>query len=192
MMKDKEDSGREWFVLVYKLPTEPTRYRASVWRKLRAAGAVYLQNGVATLPADPGTERIMRGIVQEVNESGGVSYLLRGGAVGDEAGLVKAFGEARDAEYSEVLDRCREFHAELEKEREAVKFTFAELEENEEDLAKLEAWFGKIHARDRFGAPLATEAERAVAACREYLEDFATSVYEAADHGSVGPSAGQT
>jgi len=191
-MKDKEDSGREWFVLVYKLPTEPTRYRASVWRKLRAAGAVYLQNGVATLPADPGTERIMRGIVQEVNESGGVSYLLRGGAVGDEAGLVKAFGEARDAEYSEVLDRCREFHAELEKEREAVKFTFAELEENEEDLAKLEAWFGKIHARDRFGAPLATEAERAVAACREYLEDFATSVYEAADHGSVGPSAGQT
>ncbi len=192
MMKDKEDSGREWFVLVYKLPTEPTRYRASVWRKLRAAGAVYLQNGVATLPADPGTERIMRGIVQEVNESGGVSYLLRGGAVGDEAGLVKAFGEARDAEYSEVLDRCREFHAELEKEREAVKFTFAELEENEEDLAKLEAWFGKIHARDRFGAPLATEAERAVAACREDLEDFATSVYEAADHGSVGPSAGQT
>lgn len=191
-MKDKEDSGRKWFVLVYKLPTEPTRYRASVWRKLRAAGAVYLQNGVATLPADPGTERIMRGIVQEVNESGGVSYLLRGGAVGDEAGLVKAFGEARDAEYSEVLDRCREFHAELEKEREAVKFTFAELEENEEDLAKLEAWFGKIHARDRFGAPLATEAERALSACREDLEDFATSVYVAADHGSVGPSAGQT
>lgn len=192
MMQDKENSGREWFVLVYKLPAEPTRYRASVWRKLRAAGAVYLQNGVATLPADPGTERIMRGIVQEVNESGGVSYLLRGGAVGDEAGLVKAFGEARDAEYSEVLDRCREFHAELEKEREAVKFTFAELEENEEDLAKLEAWFGKIHARDRFGAPLATEAERALSACREDIEDFATSVYVAADHGSVGPSAGQT
>ena len=191
-MKDKEDSGREWFVLVYKLPAEPTRYRASVWRKLKAAGAVYLQNGVAALPADPGGERVMRGIVQEVNESGGVSYLLRGGAVGDEAGLVRAFDEARDAEYSEVLDRCREFHAELEKEREAVKFTFAELEENEEDLAKLEAWFGKIHARDRFGAPLATEAERALSACREDLEDFATSVYEAADHGSADPTRGQT
>lgn len=190
-MEDK-NHGREWFVLVYKLPAEPTRYRASVWRKLRAAGAVYLQNGVATLPADPGTERIMRGIVQEISESGGTTHLLRGGAVGGEAGLVKSFGEARDAEYSEVLDRCGEFHAELEKEREAGKLTFAELEENEEDLAKLEAWFGKIHARDRFGAPLATEAERALSACSEDLEDFATSVYEAADHGSVGPSAGQT
>lgn len=177
-------------MLVYKLPAEPTRYRASVWRKLRAAGAVYLQNGVATLPADPGGERVMRGIVQEVNESGGTTHLLRGGAVGDEAGLVKAFDEARDAEYSEVLDRCREFHAELKKESEADKFTFAELEENEEDLSKLEAWFGKIRARDRFGAPLATEAGRAVAACREGLEDFATSVYKAADHSSAGPSAG--
>lgn len=184
-MEDK-DIGREWFVLVYKLPAEPTRYRASVWRKLKAAGAVYLQNGVAALPADPGGERVMRGIVQEVNESGGVSYLLRGGAVGDEAGLVRAFDEARDTEYSEVLDRCDEFHAELKKESEAGKLTFAELEENEEDLAKLEAWFGKIRARDRFGSPLSTEAERAVAACREDLEDFATSVYEAADHGSAG------
>ena len=36
------------------------------------------------------------------------------------------------------------FCAELAREREAGKFTFAELEENEEDLAKLEAWFGKV------------------------------------------------
>ncbi len=65
--------------------------------------------------------------------------------------MIEAFAEARDAEYSEVMERCREFHAELKKEREAGKFTFAELEENEEDLAKLEAWVGKIRARDRFG-----------------------------------------
>ncbi len=192
MMKDEENRGWEWFVLVYKLPAEPTRYRASVWRKLKAAGAVYLQNGVAALPADAAGERVMRGIVQEVNESGGTSHLLRGGAVGDEARLVGAFGEARDAEYSEILDRCREFHTELEKERAVGKFTFAELEENEEDLSKLEAWFGKISARDRFGAPLSGEAGRALESCREDLEQFATSVYEAADHGSAGPSVGQT
>ncbi|MGB3683382.1 MAG: Chromate resistance protein ChrB [Rubrobacteraceae bacterium] len=190
-MESEGNRGREWFILVYKLPAEPTRYRASVWRKLRAAGAVYLQNGAAALPADPGGERVMRGIVQEVDEAGGMAHLLRGGTVGDEAGLVRAFGEARDAEYSEVLDRCREFHAELEKERAAGKFTFAELEENEEDLAKLEAWIGKIRARDRFGAPLSTETGRAVEACREDLEKFAASVYEAADHGSAGASGGQ-
>lgn len=181
-----EGRKREWFVLVYKLPSEPTRYRVSVWRKLRTAGAVYLQNGVAALPADPGGERVMRGVAQEIRESGGTAHLLRGGSVGDDAALADAFDAARDDEYREVLDRCRDFHGELKREREAGKFTFAELEENEEDLAKLEGWFGKVRARDRFGAPLKEEAERAIAACREDLEAFAESVYEAADHGSAG------
>jgi hypothetical protein len=157
-----------------------------VWRKLKAAGAVYLQNGVAALPADAAGERAMRGAAQEVREFGGIAHLLRGEAVGDEAALVGAFGEARDAEYAELLSKCRDFHAELEKERAAGKFTFAELEENEEDLNKLEAWLRKVELRDRFGAPLAQEASAAVLACREDLEAFAASVYEAADHGSAG------
>lgn len=188
-MTHGEEHRHDWFVLVYKLPSEPTRYRASVWRKLRTAGALYLQNGVAVLSADPGSERVMRGVVQEVRESEGSAYLVRGPLVGDDEALVGAFNAARDDEYREVLDRCRDFHAELERERAAGKYTFAELEENEEDLAKLEAWVGKIRSRDRFGAPLAGEAQRAINACQEELEAFAQSVYEAADHGSAGPAA---
>jgi hypothetical protein len=184
-----EEDRRDWFVLIYKLPPEPTRYRASVWRKLRAAGGIYLQNGVAALPADPGAERVMRGVAQEVRESEGTAYLVRGPLVGDDEALVGVFNAARDDEYREVLDRCRDFHAELKRERAAGKFTFAELEENEEDLAKLEAWAGKVRRRDRFGAPLAGEAQRAISACQEELEAFAQSVYEAADHGSAGPAA---
>lgn len=180
-----EERGREWFVLVYKLPSEPTRYRASVWRKLRAAGALYLQNGVAALPADPGAERVMRGVAREIRGYGGACHLVRGPLVGDDAALVGAFGAARDDEYREVIERCRGLREELAKEREAGKFTFAELEENEEDLAKLEAWFGKVRARDRFGAPLREEAERAIRACQEDLEVFAACVYEAADDGSA-------
>src|ERR671912_1181321 len=167
MTSHEEVRSLEWFVLVYKLPSEPTRYRASVWRKLKAAGAVYLQSGVAALPADPGAERVMRGVVQEIRESEGTAYLVRGPLTGDDAALVEAFNAARDDEYREVLDRCRDFHAELEKEREAGKFTFAELEENEEDLARLEAWFGKVRTRDRFGAALSGESERAISACQE-------------------------
>ena len=136
-MTDKGEDRRGWFVLVYKLPAEPTRLRASVWRKLKAAGAVYLQNGVAALPEDAAGERAMRGAAQEVREFGGTAHLLRGEAVGDEAALVGTFGEARDAEYAEILSKCRDFHAELERERAVGKFTFAELEENEEDLDKL-------------------------------------------------------
>ena len=97
-----------------------------------------------------------------------------------------AFGEARDAEYAEVLSKCRGFHAGLEKERAARKGTFAGLEENEEALATLEAWLRKVELRDRFGAPSAQGARAAVFGCREDLEAFAASVYEAADHGSAG------
>lgn len=35
------------------------------------------------------------------------------------------------------MTRCHDLHTELEKERVVGKFTFAELEENEEDLASL-------------------------------------------------------
>jgi hypothetical protein len=188
-MNHGEEHPRNWFVLIYKLPPEPTRYRASVWRKLRAAGAIYLQNGVAVLPADSGSERVMRGVSQQIRDAEGVAHLVRGPMVGGDATLLEAFNAARDDEYREVLEGCRAFHAELHKERNAGKFTFAELEENEEDLAKLEAWMGKVHARDRFAAPLAQEAKRALEACREDLEAFVGSVYEAADHGSAGAGA---
>jgi hypothetical protein len=176
---------QQWLLLVYKLPAEPTRHRASVWRALKAAGAIYLQNGVAALPAGSASERVLRGLVQDVLAKEGTAYLVQGAVLGDEARLLAAFAEARDAEYGEVLSRCRDFHAELDKERAAGKLTFAELEENEEDLAKLAAWLDKIVKRDPFGAPLRGEAERALAACRDDLDAFATSVYAAVDHGSA-------
>jgi hypothetical protein len=175
----------EWLVLVYKLPAEPTRYRASVWRKLKAAGAIYLQNGVAALPQTASTERVMRGIVEEVRTMAGSAHLLESSPLIDELALRQAFMAARDEEYRELLGRCRDFHAELEKERAATNFTFAELEENEEDLAKLEAWLLKIATRDHFGAPLRTEAEQGLAGCRDDLQAFAESVYRAVDHGSA-------
>ena len=130
----------------------------------------------------------MRGVVREIREAEGTAHLFRGASVGAQGELEEAFDEARDAEYREVLGRCRDFHAELDKERGAGNLTFAELEENEEDLAKLEAWVGKIRARDRFGAPLCGEVERELKSCREDLETFAASVYEAADHGSADSS----
>lgn len=175
-------------MLAYKLPSEPSRYRASIWRKLKASGALYLQSGVAALPDDPAGERTMRGVVREIREASGTTHLFRGSSVGDRGELEEAFGEARDAEYREVLGRCCDLHAELDKECGANNLTFAELEENEEDLAKLEAWVGKIRARDRFGAPLSGEVERELKACQEELEAFAASVYEVADDGSADSS----
>ena len=35
----------------YNLPANPSRYRVATWKKLRELGAVYLQDGVAMVPA---------------------------------------------------------------------------------------------------------------------------------------------
>jgi hypothetical protein len=41
-----------WLILVYQLPREPSRHRIAAWRKLKALGALYLQDGAAALPED--------------------------------------------------------------------------------------------------------------------------------------------
>jgi hypothetical protein len=46
---DPDPAG--WLVLVYRIPSDPTRLRATVWRRLKSLGAVYLQNSAAALPA---------------------------------------------------------------------------------------------------------------------------------------------
>jgi hypothetical protein len=58
-----------------------------------------------------------------------------------------------------------------------MKFTFAELEENEADLQKLESWLERIRARDHVCGELAAQAERSLEGCRNALQAFANRVY---------------
>ena len=56
-------------------------------------------------------------------------------------------------------------------------FTYAELEENEEDLVKLRNWLAKITLRDAFGAPRRAATLEAIASCEQALEEYAARVY---------------
>ncbi len=168
-----------WLLLVYRVPATPSRLRAAVWRRLKSAGAVYLANSVAVLPESSEAERTLRTLRAEVEQMGGSGQVLRAEALAGQADVVATFNAARDAEYTEVLSRCADFQAEITKETSAEKFTYAELEENEEDLAKLRGWLDKIRTRDRLGAPLAEDARNAVLECATALEGFAERVYAA-------------
>ncbi|MCC9311582.1 hypothetical protein LN042_31725 [Kitasatospora sp. RB6PN24] len=167
----------EWLLLSYRIPTEPTRLRAGVWRRLKALGAVYLQNSLAALPASPEAERALRVLRNDISEMGGTAQLLRAEALAGQDEVVAAFNTARNEEYAEVIGRCRDFLAEIEEETTGEHFTYAELEENDEDLAKLKSWFDKIRARDRFGADRQQETAEALETCSAALEGFAERVY---------------
>jgi hypothetical protein len=181
---DRESTSAEtWLLLVYRVPSDPTRLRAAVWRRLKSLGAVYLQNSAAALPASDGAERALRRLRREILEMDGSAMLLSCSAVVGGQDIAALFQTARDSEYEEILDKCRDFHTGLEKEYTANHFTYGELEENEVELVKLRAWFAKVQARDVYAAPKGDAALQALKACEAALETYAARVYLEEDEG---------
>jgi DNA-binding transcriptional regulator PaaX len=176
----EQASGGEpggWLVLVYRVPSEPTRLRATVWRRLKSLGAIYLQNSVAALPASVAAERALRKLRSEILDMSGTAALLSCTVLAGEQEVRAAFQAARDDEYEEIVDKCQDFLAEVKKEYEANHFTYAELEENEVDLVKLRNWLERVRQRDAFGAAGRQTAQKRLAECEEALEAYAARVY---------------
>jgi hypothetical protein len=173
-----------WLLLVYRVPSEPTRLRATVWRRLKSLGAVYLQNSAAVLPAGKAAEHALRRLRREILEMQGTAVLLSCSALLGERDIRALFEAARDSEYEEILDKCQDFHAGLDKEYAAEHFTYGELEENEVELVKLRNWFAKVESRDVFGSPGQAAAREALDGCEHALEQYAARVY--AEEGDGG------
>jgi hypothetical protein len=168
---------RRWLVLVYRIPSEPSRLRATVWRRLKALGAVYLQNSVAALPENAAAGRALRKLRHDILQMSGTAVLMSSNVLVGETNVLSTFQEARTDEYEEIVDRCQGFLAEIEKEYTKSHFTYAELEENEVDYTKLVNWLDKVRARDTFDAPGRMEAEAALKKCEQVLEEYASRVY---------------
>ncbi len=172
-----ESAGSGWLLLIYRVPPEPTRLRSTVWRRIKSLGAIYLQNSVAALPASPANERSLRKLRREILDMSGTAILLTAGALAGEAEVRGAFVTARNEEYAEIIDKCEDFLRQVQKEYDENHFTYAELEENEEDLVKLRNWFAKIVDRDVFLADRRPATERALEKCEQSLEAYAARVY---------------
>lgn len=153
----------------------------AVWRRLRAAGAARVQTSVWALPRSDEHEALLRELLGEIAPQGGGGLVLEASALDGEveAAMVARFRRDRDEEYAEIVERCGQFLGELAKETRQGKFTFAELEENELEFAKLEAWLGTVQERDLFVGARAVEAEDALRSCREALASFAGWVADA-------------
>lgn len=183
------DTGaRSWLLLTYKVPAEPAKRRIALWRKLKALGAVYLQSGVCLLPKTDEHVRRLKVLENEITAMDGESVILEtvGLDRGQEDKVIARFSAERNEAYVELISRCDDFEGEIARERGSGKFTYAEVEENEEDLTKLRAWLDKIVRLDFYGAPLRADAEERVARCATLLDDYAREVFEAQDENRPG------
>jgi hypothetical protein len=174
---------KSWVLLTYKVPPEPAKKRIALWRKIKSLGAVYLQNGVCLLPKTDDHVRRLKIIENEITEMEGEAVLLE--TVGldrvQEEKLIARFNTDRNEAYQEFLERCAGFEGDIARESGAGKFTYAELEENDEDLKKLRSWLDKMRKLDFHGASLAEEASQRLAQCAALLDAYAQQVFDAQD-----------
>ena len=174
---------QNWLLFTYKVPPEPPRKRVALWRRLKGMGAVYLQSGVCLLPKTDDHVRRLKMLENDVAEMGGASVILETVALdrSQEEKVVARFRADRDEEYREFLVKCVDFEAEIAKETADSHFTYAELEENDVDLKKLQSWLEKIRKLDFYGATLAAEADQHFQTCETLLDAFAQRVFDAHD-----------
>ena len=176
-------SYMKWILFLPQLPSSPSTLRVMVWRRMRAAGALGLQNGVWVLPAVPKHHQFAEDLLSHIKEQGANCYIFEVDSTNKliENDIVDQFRADRDEDYVEFCEGCDALLAELEKETTNRKFTYAVLEETEEDLNKLEKWWVKISDRDFFHGKLRDETKQKLSKCREAHQAFAEKVY--AGHG---------
>ncbi|WP_448510296.1 Chromate resistance protein ChrB [Immundisolibacter sp.] len=174
---------QSWLLLTYKVPSEPAKKRVALWRRLKGLGAVYLQNGVCLLPKTDDHQRRLKMLANDITEMGGESVILETVALdkSQEDKVVSRFKADRDEEYREFIGKCTDFEDEIAKETAVNHFTYAELEENDVDLKKLQSWLEKIRKLDFYGATLSLESEQRLKACEALLDAYAQRVFDAHD-----------
>ena len=163
-----------WLLLIYTVPSAPSRKRAAVWRALKQAGATYLRDGVCALPQRDDTAATLRAVAAKIEEFEGEATLVESARLSDaraEAVFAQAQRE-RAAEYAELAREAEGFLEHVRRETAHRAFTFREVEELEGDMEKLRRWVGQVRARDHFGVAEAGQVDDLLARCDEALGAF--------------------
>jgi len=167
--------------LVYRMPAKPTAGRVAVWRSLKKAGAVYLQDSVCVLPDTKELRAELTAVLERIEADGGTYHLLPLGTLpeGEEAKLVQRFLDQSAKHYAEIIEDCEvNFVKEIEFENFRENYTYEEAEEIRMEFEKICTWFDRVQERDWFGAPNAAQARDWLRRCESLLEEFEAKVFE--------------
>ncbi len=136
-----------WLLLHYTLSARPSRRRVYIWRKLKALGAVVLQNAVWVLPDTAHTAEHFRWLVTEIQEMHGEASLWRSDLVlgMQESALIQQFQEQVDEKYAGLLQK---------------------LDRKNPDLAEISRGYQQVAREDYFQSDLGQEVRERLLALR--------------------------
>jgi hypothetical protein len=158
---------REWVLLVYKIPSHPTRLRAKVWRQLQRCGGIYLQNSVSIVPATSELAENMRWIADEIREMGGEAIVFRAitTSPNEESQIERLFGAASRAEAGKLLHALRAVEGCLK-----PKAGPQILAEAEEELRRIRQAALKLRLRSHFPVAEEEALHKRLRAARDRLD----------------------
>ncbi|HEX2909927.1 MAG TPA: Chromate resistance protein ChrB [Chloroflexia bacterium] len=141
---------REWILLHYKVPREPSASRVYVWRKLKRIGAVLLHDAIWVLPSNPRTMEQFQWLAAEIGELEGEAMLWESRLIqpGQEEKLVQQFMTQVEKDYLQIL-------AELESGSQG---------EPELDLTALSKRYQQTRQQDYFHSDLGQQVREALLA----------------------------
>lgn len=176
---EQDHTRMKWIFLSYSMPSKPSKFRVQAWRQLKRLGAVNFQT-VWAIPHSRDKLQDLEKLVADIRSWKGDAFLVVGKPLTeeDEKRLLAAAVESSNEEYREVLHVAEDFLEEIRSEIEKKNFIFAEVEENEEELAKIKKWLVKIGKRSACEAPLHKETLDKIRLCEKALDDFSQMVFD--------------
>jgi hypothetical protein len=105
---ERVENPRQWVLLSYRIPREPSQPRIAVWRKLERLGVARLGDGLIALPADDRTREQLDWVAEEVVDNGGTAmiWIASPGDRTQEQVVIDGMRTARVAEYRAVIEQA--------------------------------------------------------------------------------------
>jgi hypothetical protein len=106
---------KNWLLLHYTLPANPSARRVYIWRKLKRVGAILLNESVWVLPDTPRTAEQFQWLAVEIQEMQGQVYVWRSNSFfeAQDDSLVSQFVELVDIAYGRLLKEINKKNADM-------------------------------------------------------------------------------
>jgi hypothetical protein len=164
-----------WLLVLYDVPSQPSRLKVRVWREFKSIGALYPPLSVCLIPDNTNNrERLAR--IEELIAKNGKIMKLQGKSTSedDQNNILRIFRTERDKQYDEILEECQEFIDEIKANIRNKKTAQEEVEEMHEVLDGLKRWLERVKSIDWIERPAAAiRVEKLLEKCQDSMDKFA-------------------